>query len=165
LFVVKGHVVRARAEARFSESKIGLGLRFVIMDQQMQRRLDGVLAVLRIAAAEMVEDGRAERSVIDALTETATARTDAVLQSERVTEVVDRQAFVPRPEEVLEEKQEEDGDEQFSGLEELALDAEGALGEADADAIAAMEEMEAVSRGAELEEPSLREGRVLDATR
>jgi hypothetical protein len=172
VFVVKGHVVRARAEARFSESKIGLGLRFVSTDEQMQRRLDGVLASLRSAAAEKVEDGRAERSVIDALTATATARADAVLKSERATEVVDHQAFVPRPEEAREEQQEEDDGEQFSGLEELELDVEGALGEADADAIAAMEaieEMAVGSRGGELGEASAREGRsggrVLDATR
>jgi PilZ domain len=169
VFVVKGQVVRARAEARFSESKIGLGLRFVSMDEQMQRRLYGVLAALRSAAAAMVEDRRAERSVLDALTETAAARTDAVLKSERAAEVVDRQACVQRPEEVLEEKQKEAGDEQFSGLEELELDAKGALGEADADVIAAMEEMEAVSRGAELEEMRVHDdrvgGRVLNATR
>jgi hypothetical protein len=132
VFVVKGHVVRARAEARFSESKIGLGLHFVTMDEQMQRRLDGVLVGLRSAAAEKIEDGRGERSVIDALTATATARADAVLKSERATEVVDRQGFVQRPEEVLEDQQEEDGGEQFSGLEELELDAEGSLGQADA---------------------------------
>jgi len=52
VFVVKGHVVRARAEARFSESKIGLGLRFVSTDEQMQRRLDGVLAVCRARRGE-----------------------------------------------------------------------------------------------------------------
>jgi len=171
VFVVKGHVVRARAEARFSESKIGLGLHFVTMDEQMQRRLDGVLAGLRSAAAEKVEEERGERSVIDTLTATATARADAVLKSERATEVVDRQGFVQRPEEALEDRQEEDGGEQFSGLEELELDLEGALGEADAEATAAMEameEMEVGSRGVELE-AGVREGRgggrVLDATR
>jgi hypothetical protein len=95
-----------------------------------------------------------------------------VLKSERATEVVDRQAFVQRSEEVEEDKQEEDGGEQFSGLEELELDAEGALGEADADAIAEMEAIEGLevgSRRTELEEAGVREGtgggRVLDATR
>ncbi len=86
--------------------------------------------------------------------------------------MVDRQAFVQRSEEVEEDKQEEDGGEQFSGLEELELDAEGALGEADADAIAEMEAIEGLevgSRRTELEEAGVREGtgggRVLDATR
>src|ERR1700722_12351510 len=141
LFVVKGHVVRVRAEARFSESKIGLGLRFVAMEEQMQRRLDGVLAGLRSAMAEKVGSGRAERSVLDVLTATATARTDAVLKA---TETVGRDGLTVGPAVIPEEgKQSDEAD--FSELEELGLAPAGLLGDADLEAIAAMEEMETVT--------------------
>jgi hypothetical protein len=143
VFVVKGSVVRARAEARFAESKIGLGLRFLAMEEQMQRRLDGVLASLRNATAEQAEAGKAGRSVLEVLTETATARADAALKAERPTEAVDRHGFAERPAEVQEES-----DAHFAGFEELGLAPEGELDSEDADAIAAMEEMEAATAGA-----------------
>jgi hypothetical protein len=156
VFVVKGHVVRARAEARYSESKIGLGLRFVAMEEQMQRRLDGVLAGLRSAVAETVGSGRAERSVLDVLTETAAARADAVLKAD-ATEAVDRHGFTERPAEILKENQEKQETESraadeadFSEFEELGLAPVGALGDADAEAIAAMEDMGADAGGTSL---------------
>jgi hypothetical protein len=159
VFVVKGHVVRARAEARFSESKIGLGLRFVAMEEQMQRRLDGVLAGLRGAVAEKVGSGRAERSVLDVLTEAATARADAVLKAD-TTEAADRHGFTERPAEILKEKQETENraaDEAgFSEFEELGLVPGGTLGDADAEAIAAMEEMETIAGGTGVEAARVR---------
>jgi hypothetical protein len=157
VFVVKGHVVRVRAEARFSESKIGLGLRFVAMEEQMQRRLDGVLGGLRRAMEEKVGSGGAECSVLDVLTATAAARTDAVLKGEEAIKAANRQGFPEPLAEIPKEKQEEkDRPESerrtvdaadFSNLEELGLAPTDALGDADAEALSVMEEMETVAGG------------------
>jgi hypothetical protein len=119
VFVVKGNVVRARAEACYSESKVGLGLRFVAMEEPMRRRLDSVLAGLRGALTEKSGGAKAHRSVLEVLTEAAAARTDAVLRTETAARV-DRHGFVDRPVEVPEESGEA-GDAHLSELEELGL--------------------------------------------
>jgi hypothetical protein len=140
VFVVKGHAVRARAEACYSESKIGLGLRFVVMEESMQRRLDSVLAGLRRdLLSEKVEEGKAERSALDVLTATAAARTDAALKS---TEAAGGEGSAERAGEAREED-----DARFADLEELGLAREGELSPEDADAIAAMEAVEAAGSG------------------
>jgi hypothetical protein len=147
VFVVKGHAVRARAEACYSESKIGLGLRFLVMEEPMQRRLDNVLAGLRREMMEgKVDGGKAEPSVLDVLTATATARADAVLKSAEGEEAAGRNGSVERAGESPGEEQEE-SDARFADLEELGLAAEGELAPEDADAIAAMEAMEAGGSG------------------
>jgi hypothetical protein len=141
VFVVKGHAVRARAEACYSESKIGLGLRFVVMEEPMQRRLDTVLGGLRRELMEeKAEGGKAERSVLDVLTTTAAARVDAALKSE---EAAGRNGSGERDGERDGEAQEED-DARFADLEELGLATEGELAPEDADAIAAMEAIAAI---------------------
>jgi hypothetical protein len=141
VFVVKGHVVRARAEARYSESKVGLGLRFLVMEEQMQRRLDSVLAGLRSAAVARAEAGSPGRSVLDALTDAATARADAVL---RPAEGVDPHGFRSLPPMPPEAPQRGDG--RFAGLEELVLSTAAELDREDTEAIAAMNEMEDAAR-------------------
>jgi hypothetical protein len=160
VFVVKGDVVRARAEARYSESKIGLGLRFVAMEEQMQRRLDRVLAGLCGPVEEKDGSGRADRSVL--LTETAAARADGVLKAD-ATEAVDQHGFTEQPAELPKEKQQTQEMERrmvdeadFSELEELGLAPEGTLRDADADAIAAMEDMAAAAGGTGLETARVR---------
>jgi uncharacterized protein YbjQ (UPF0145 family) len=52
LFTVNGRGVRARAEARYAQSRTGVGLRFLALGEEMQRRLDDLLASLRTAAAQ-----------------------------------------------------------------------------------------------------------------
>jgi hypothetical protein len=52
LLVLQGNVVRALAEARYSESRVGLGLRFVCMELPMRRRLDTLLASLPRSAEQ-----------------------------------------------------------------------------------------------------------------
>jgi hypothetical protein len=147
VFVVKGNVVRARAEACYSESKVGLGLRFVAMEDSMRRRLDSVLAGLRGALVEQSGAARVHRSVLEVLTETVAARTDAVLKTESA-ERVDRHGFVDRPAAVTEAIGEQ-GDARLSEFEELGLAPEGVLGDADREAIAAMEAMEEMEGAAE----------------
>jgi PilZ domain len=96
LFVVKGHVVRAYAEARFSESKIGLGLRFLTMEEQMKRRLDGIVAALRAAMEEPVGAGKSGQSALKPLTPTPS--TAAVLtEAELDAAAVDRHYFIRQP--------------------------------------------------------------------
>jgi len=137
-------VVRARAEARYSESKVGLGLRFLAMEDQMQRRLDSVLAGLRSAAVERTEGASSgRRSVLDTLTDAATARADAVL---RPAEGADRHSFCVPLTVPTEGPGREDA--RFAGLEKLALSAAGELDGEDVAAIGAMQEMEAVGAGA-----------------
>jgi hypothetical protein len=128
VFAVKGYRVRVRAEARFSESKIGLGLRFLSMETQMQRRLEGVLAGLRGAMAT--------KGVLEGLSVTIAA--DAALEREK--QAVDRHGFV-------EQSTEEPGGEDAhpGGLEELGLAEEGEAAREDAEVIAAMEELEAAT--------------------
>jgi PilZ domain len=52
VFALNGRMVRARAEARFAQSKTGVGLRFLAQDEQTQAKLDEVSAGLRLSAAE-----------------------------------------------------------------------------------------------------------------
>jgi PilZ domain len=65
LLVLQGNVVRALAEARYSESRVGLGLRFVSMELAMRRRLDTLLASLP-RSAEQAEALAEERGDVGA---------------------------------------------------------------------------------------------------
>src|ERR1700719_509702 len=44
VFALNGRMLRAGAEARFAQSRTGVGLRFLAQDEQTQGRLDDVLA-------------------------------------------------------------------------------------------------------------------------
>jgi hypothetical protein len=54
VFKLGGRTTRVRAEARFAQSRTGVGLRFLPLEEEMRRRLDGVIASLRTAAAAAV---------------------------------------------------------------------------------------------------------------
>ncbi|HWZ51649.1 MAG TPA: PilZ domain-containing protein [Granulicella sp.] len=56
-FALNGRMVRARAEARFAQSRTGVGLRFLTQDEQTRAKLDEVLAGLRSSSAEAGEGG------------------------------------------------------------------------------------------------------------
>jgi PilZ domain len=51
VFSLDGRLLRTRAEARFAQSRTGVGLRFLPLEEEIQARLDRVLANLRTAAA------------------------------------------------------------------------------------------------------------------
>jgi hypothetical protein len=51
VFLLDGRQNRAYAEARFAQSRTGVGLRFLPLEDDVRRRLDQVIASLRTAAA------------------------------------------------------------------------------------------------------------------
>jgi hypothetical protein len=51
VFTPDGRMMRVTAEARFAQSRTGVGLRFLPLEKEIQRRLDSVIAILRTAAA------------------------------------------------------------------------------------------------------------------
>jgi hypothetical protein len=51
VFRLDGRWTRVEAEARYAQSRTGVGLRFLGLGQEMRLRLDGVLAELRAAGA------------------------------------------------------------------------------------------------------------------
>ena len=51
VFLLDGRMVRARAEARFAQSRTGVGLRFLPLETAVRRRLELVLAKLSASAA------------------------------------------------------------------------------------------------------------------
>jgi PilZ domain len=55
VFLLDGRMVRARAEARFAQSRTGVGLRFLPLEVDVRRRLDLVLEMLSTATAPAVE--------------------------------------------------------------------------------------------------------------
>jgi len=54
LFVVRGWLVSAKADSRFSRSKIGMGFRFVTMDQDNRAKLDRFVATVRVRGEDLV---------------------------------------------------------------------------------------------------------------
>jgi hypothetical protein len=56
LLTLQGQAVRALAEARYSASRVGLGLRFLSMEEPTRLRLEGLLASLRRSLAERGEE-------------------------------------------------------------------------------------------------------------
>jgi hypothetical protein len=58
VFTPDGRMMRARAEARFAQSRAGVGLRFLPLEEEIQRRLDRVIASLRMAAAATAVGGK-----------------------------------------------------------------------------------------------------------
>ena len=60
VFTPDGRMMRARAEARFAQSRAGVGLRFLPLEEDIQRRLDSVIASLRMAAAAAAVVGKAK---------------------------------------------------------------------------------------------------------
>jgi hypothetical protein len=51
VFMLDGRLARTRAEARFAQSRTGVGLRFLPLEDELRRRLDEVIVDLRTAAA------------------------------------------------------------------------------------------------------------------
>jgi len=69
LFVVRGWLVSAKADSRFSRSKIGMGFRFVTMDKDNQAKLDRFVATVRVRGEDLVlqrEPAVAEDDVVRA---------------------------------------------------------------------------------------------------
>ena len=58
VFTPDGRTMRARAEARFAQSRTGVGLRFLPLEEDIQRRLDSVIASLRMADAATAVGGK-----------------------------------------------------------------------------------------------------------
>ena len=50
VFMLDGRLTRTRAEARFAQSRTGVGLRFLPLEDELRRRLDEVIVDLRAAA-------------------------------------------------------------------------------------------------------------------
>jgi PilZ domain len=55
VFTLDGRMIRLHAEARFAQSRTGVGLRFLPLEEEIRWRLDKVLAGLRTAAVEKAE--------------------------------------------------------------------------------------------------------------
>jgi hypothetical protein len=55
VFTLDGRMNRVRAEARYAQSRTGVGLRFLALEPDLRRRLDDTINQLRNAAAEEQE--------------------------------------------------------------------------------------------------------------
>ena len=56
VFSMDGRMTRTRAEARFAQSRTGVGLRFLALEEELRRRLDAVIDELRRTAAPAAEE-------------------------------------------------------------------------------------------------------------
>jgi hypothetical protein len=72
VFLLGGRMNRVRAEARFAQSRTGVGLRFLSLEAGIRRRLDIEIAHLRNTAArvaeepnEASEDSEADEGVVE----------------------------------------------------------------------------------------------------
>jgi hypothetical protein len=54
LFVVRGWLVSAKADSRFSRSKVGMGFRFVAMDMENRSKLDRFVNMVRVRGEDLV---------------------------------------------------------------------------------------------------------------
>jgi hypothetical protein len=54
LFVVRGWLVSAKADSRFSRSKVGMGFRFVEMDTENRSKLDRFVNMVRVRGEDLV---------------------------------------------------------------------------------------------------------------
>jgi PilZ domain len=66
VFLLDGRMTRTLAEARFAQSRTGVGLRFLPMEAEIRRRLDAAIANLH-AAADLAE----EKATVDVSSEAA----------------------------------------------------------------------------------------------
>jgi hypothetical protein len=57
---VDGRLIRVQAEARYAQSRTGVGLRFRALEKEVRQRLDWVIEELRETAAAVVDEGEAE---------------------------------------------------------------------------------------------------------
>jgi hypothetical protein len=57
---VDGRLIRVQAEARYAQSRTGVGLRFLVLEKEVRQRLDWVLEELRETAAAVVDEVEAE---------------------------------------------------------------------------------------------------------
>jgi c-di-GMP-binding flagellar brake protein YcgR len=53
VFAMDGRMARARAEARFAQSRTGVGLRFLPLEEELRRRLDAVIVKLQRTPASV----------------------------------------------------------------------------------------------------------------
>jgi hypothetical protein len=60
VFSMDGRMTRVRAEARFAQSRTGVGLRFLPLEEEVRRRLDAAIAKFQSTAAPIAEETEAE---------------------------------------------------------------------------------------------------------
>jgi hypothetical protein len=51
-----GRLIRVEAEARYAQSRTGVGLRFLVLEKEVRQRLDWVIEELRETAAVVVDE-------------------------------------------------------------------------------------------------------------
>ena len=61
-FMLDGRVIRTRAEARFAQSRTGVGLRFVATEEEVGRRLEDAIAKLSATAGPEEAEADPEES-------------------------------------------------------------------------------------------------------